>query len=231
VLVKHIQKTSLIDFPGQIASTIFVGGCNFKCEYCYNIDLVYNHAEIPTISEIEVLDFLEKRKHLIDGVAITGGEPTCQKDIINFLKKLRGLDLKIKLDTNGYEPKILESIIAANLVDYIAMDIKAPLNNYSEVAGTEVNRSKILESINLIKSLSINYEFRTTVWAGFFEKYDIHKMLEPLKNAKLYFFHNFFEHGKSDSSKFKPLSKKDISPILKIAQSFVNEVKLRGEWY
>ena len=137
--IKYIQKTTLIDFPGQIASTIFVGGCNFNCDFCYNQALLEKHHEIPNVSEEKIISLLENRKKFIDGIAITGGEPTVQKRLIPFIKEIKKIGFQVKLDTNGYRPDVLQEIINQDLVDYIAMDIKAPLSKYSDIARVEIN--------------------------------------------------------------------------------------------
>jgi pyruvate formate lyase activating enzyme len=232
--IKYIQKTTLIDFPGQIASTIFVGGCNFDCDFCYNQALLEKHHEIPNVSEEEIIDLLKSRKKFIDGIAITGGEPTIQKRLIPFIKEIKNLGFKIKLDTNGYRPDILQEIIAQALVDYIAMDIKAPLNRYSEIANIEVDPKLIEESINILKQSNIKYEFRTTVYRGMFDQEEFEKMFILAKNAKQYFLQNFYaahENEENERPSFSPLTRKEIFPILDIAKKYVRNIELRGTWY
>ncbi|MFC1770501.1 anaerobic ribonucleoside-triphosphate reductase activating protein [Candidatus Margulisiibacteriota bacterium] len=231
MFIKHLHKTTLIDYPGQIASTLFVGGCNFRCCFCYNNDLVYNHENIPTISDTDILDFLKNRIGLIDGVVITGGEPTCQQGLMEFLKELRSFDLKIKIDTNGYNYEVLKEIIGNQLADYIAMDLKAPLENYKEVTGVDLDTNLVEKSINLLKNQdSIISEFRTTVWKGYFDKYDPKKLLAPIKGASLYYIHNFFSLVKELPSSYLPASKEEVAGVLSLANKDIKEVKLRGDW-
>ena len=138
------QKTTLLDYPGHVAATIFTGGCNFRCPFCHNSDLLFNPA--PLISEEEILTFLRKRKSILSGICITGGEPTLQTDLSEFIEKVRSLGYKIKLDTNGYRPEIISDLLNRNLLDYIAMDIKAGYSNYSKVCGiSNLNMETIRE--------------------------------------------------------------------------------------
>jgi pyruvate formate lyase activating enzyme len=167
---KGIQKTTLLDYPDEIACTLFLGGCNFNCSYCYNPDLVLNKETGVSIAEEEVLEFLKERKKFLDGVCITGGEPLLHYPLLlGFLKKVKSLDYKIKIDTNGSFPHPLRKIIEEKVVDYIAMDIKAPLSRYKEIVGRPIDQpnncweTEIEESVKLIKNSGVDYEFRTTV--------------------------------------------------------------------
>jgi pyruvate formate lyase activating enzyme len=229
--IKHIHKTTLIDFPGQIASTIFVSECNFNCNFCYNSSLIEINNAIPSIPQEEAIAFLNNRKHLIDGIAITGGEPTLQKDLIPFLNKIRELGLKIKIDTNGYKPEVLAKILEHSLADYIAMDIKASFSKYSQVANKEINIKKIAESIEILMASTIEYEFRTTVWNNYFNQIKAEELLAPIKKAKNYYLHNYVNPDKNSESTFYPMPKNQITPILDIAKKLINNVQLRGNWY
>ena len=158
------QKTTLLDYPGHVAATLFTGGCNFRCPFCHNSNLILNPTSSSLISEDEIFHFLKKRKNILSGICITGGEPTLQTDLAEFIKKLKSLEYKIKLDTNGYHPKILSDLLDQNLLDYIAMDIKSGYSNYSDICGiSNFNITPITESISVIENSGINYEFRTTV--------------------------------------------------------------------
>src|SRR3989338_3543069 len=143
--IKGLQKTTLVDFPTYIASTIFISSCNFKCGFCYNVDLVNDQKKLPIISEEEILQFLEKRKNVLDGVCITGGEPTLYKNLKNFIKKIKEIGYKIKLDTNGTNPLLLKELIDEKLVDYVAMDIKSSKEKYNKAAGVPVDMKKVQE--------------------------------------------------------------------------------------
>lgn len=161
--IKAIQEITLLDYPDKIASTIFFGGCNFKCPSCHNPGLVFNQGGI--LSEKEILDELEKRKKFIQGVCLTGGEPLLSdlEELKKFLRKIKQKKLSVKLDTNGSFPEKLKNLIDSGLIDYIAMDVKAGLDLYSKVAGVKVNTDKIKQSIKIISESGVDYEFRTTV--------------------------------------------------------------------
>ncbi|MCK4265066.1 anaerobic ribonucleoside-triphosphate reductase activating protein [Candidatus Babeliales bacterium] len=228
--IKSIQ-TTLIDYPGHIAAIVFVGGCNFRCDYCYNKELV-NHPETqPTLTDEEIFSYLNGRKNLIEGLVITGGEPTIQKHLKDFIINVRALGLKIKLDTNGYLPSVLKNLLDLNLIDYVAMDVKAPLHKYSEVVGVNINTDKILESINLLKNGSVAYEFRTTVWDKGFSQQDFIDIYELVKGAPYYYLQNSYTipcAGKKYS--YEPMSKKDILPVVDLGKKYVSKIDLRGSW-
>lgn len=179
-----LNKLTTQDFPEHLACIIFTKGCNFNCSYCYNRDLVDNKAE--TIDEDYVMAYLYKRRKILDGVVISGGEPTIWDDLIPFIKKVKEFKLDIKLDTNGYNPAMLKEIIDNNLVDYIAMDIKAIPDKYMKVINKKIDFNKILESIDLIKKSNIKYEFRTTIMKDVHDKNDIIKILKLIGDSKLY---------------------------------------------
>ncbi len=165
--IRGILKTSLIDYPGKICSVIFTGGCNLRCGYCHNPDLACNCRDLPLSSNEEVLGFISKRKNLIDGVTITGGEPTLSRNLDSFLEKVKSIGLSVKLDSNGLKPDVLRRILARGLIDYAAIDIKTSPEKYSRLAGTDVDFSLIIESIDAIRGGGIDYEARTTCVPGF----------------------------------------------------------------
>ena len=181
-----LQKFSFIDYPGKTAAIIFTQGCNFKCSYCHNPQLVYPSLFQVSIPEEEIFAFLESRKNQLDGVVITGGEPTLQSDLTEFITKVKNMGFLIKLDTNGSNPKVLEQIIKQKLVNFIAMDIKAPFDKYNSVCCVPVNIDNIKLSINLIKKSGINFLFRTTYdKTKLFDK-DIQTMTDFLNVADFY---------------------------------------------
>lgn len=161
--IKAIQEITLLDYPNKIASTIFFWGCNFKCPSCHNPSLVFNEGDVLT--EKEILDELEKRKKFITGVCLTGGEPLLSdlEELKKFIGKIKQKKLSVKLDTNGSFPEKLKSLIDSGLIDYISMDVKAPADLYSKVAGVQVNTDKIKKSIKIISASGVDYEFRTTI--------------------------------------------------------------------
>jgi pyruvate formate lyase activating enzyme len=187
-----LDKFSLLDYPGKVSSIIFLSGCNMNCSYCYNSDLIKMGES--NYSEEEVLEFLNSRVGKIDGVVITGGEPTLNNDLIDFIKKIKKMGLLVKLDTNGSNPSILKELIDNKLLDYIAMDIKTSLNNYNNVTNVNTDINNIKESINMIKNSGLDHEFRTTV-------YNIHDENDLIEIAKLvspskYFLQDFMKTDK-----------------------------------
>jgi len=204
-----IQKTSLLDYPDTISAIIWTVGCNFRCPFCYNRDLVF--GKVPTITEEEVLSFLKKRIGLLEGLVITGGEPLIQEDIVDFISKVKKLGYLVKIDTNGIYPEKLKELIDKKLVDYIAMDIKAPKKKYDSLSGKKVDIKKIEKSIDIIKKSGIDYEFRTTFIPDFLTKEDIKEISKWLKSSKKFFIQQF----KNDVSL--------ISPKLENKKPYLNE--------
>jgi len=178
------QKFSLIDYPGKISAVIFTQGCNFRCPYCHNPELLETKAGL--INEKQVLDFLETRKRQLEAVVITGGEPTLQLDLIIFLEKVNKMGFLVKLDTNGTKPRIIKKALELNLVDYVAMDIKGPIGKYEEIAGVKVNTTDIVKSIKLIMEKALDYEFRTTITREQLKKEDIKEIGRLINGAKKY---------------------------------------------
>lgn len=157
-----LLKFTLIDFPGRPAAVIFTQGCNFRCRYCHNPELVYPHMFTEPVVEEEIDAFLKRRQGTLEGVVVSGGEPTLFDDLPQFLRKLKSMGYAVKLDTNGTRPDMLKEIIDNKLVDFIAMDLKAPLEKYALITGVDFNMSIIQQSMDLIRSAGIGYEFRTT---------------------------------------------------------------------
>lgn len=184
-------KLSLVDYPGKTAAVIFAQGCNFRCPYCYNKELVIPSCFQAVIPEEEVISFLAKRKDVLGGVVITGGEPTLQKDLLEFLRRVQHLGYPVKLDTNGSRPDILKEVIKENLVDFIAMDVKAPLNSYQKLAGVPIAAHFIQESILIIKSSGIKHQFRTTVVKSLLSDGDFSQLAHLVKGAQRYVLQNF----------------------------------------
>lgn len=157
-----LVKFTLIDFPGTPAAIVFTQGCNFRCCYCHNPELVYPHLFTPSMPEEEVLSFLQRRQGTLEGVVISGGEPTLQEDLVRFMADIKALGYKTKLDTNGTRPEVLKELIDKKLVDFIAMDLKAPLEKYAAITGVEANSTVIKQSMDLIVKSGLDYQFRTT---------------------------------------------------------------------
>ncbi len=189
--IAYMQRTSLIDYPGKISAIVFTQGCNFRCPYCHNPELVDPELFTEPMKTGEILDFFEKRKGKLDACVITGGEPCLQKDLILFIKDIKDAGFLVKLDTNGSMPDVVEACLDRGLVDYIAMDIKAPLDKYSQVAGVKVDTDAIEKSIRLIKEACPSYEFRTTIVKELLTPNDIVKIGETIRGARLYILQKF----------------------------------------
>lgn len=182
--ISGLQKNSFVDYPGRMCAVVFTPGCNMDCFYCHNRSLIEGGYE-NLIAASEVLSFLESRKEFLDGVVVSGGEPTLQKGLLAFINAVKRLGYSVKLDTNGTNPEVVESLIDKGLIDYIAMDIKAPFEKYNEICRTEVDIDNIKRSINLLINSGIDYEFRTTLAPGLYTK-DIMEIAEKISGARLY---------------------------------------------
>ncbi len=228
--IKDIQPTTLIDYPGLIATNIFCQGCNFNCKYCYNQTLIPLNNE-PYLEIKDIFDFLEQRKNILEGIVITGGEPTIQPELPVFIKELTKFNLKIKLDTNGYNPKIIEKLIEDKSIDYFAMDIKAPLNKYANITQKTIDQEKIKTSINLIKSSGIDHEFRTTIWQEDFSIKDLDEILKLIAGAQNFYLQNFSSQNQ-DIPKLTPFTKEMLRDFFSKRSLSQNEnfFQLRGEF-
>lgn len=227
--IDGLQKMTLLDFPGKVACTVFTGGCNFRCPFCHNALLVTELPENPDYKIDEILSFLKKRAGLLDGVAITGGEPLMNPDIADFIKEVRDLGYAVKLDTNGSYPERLKSIVGEGLVDYVAMDIKNCKEKYAETIGLKsYDLSKIEESVDFLKSGTVDYEFRTTVVNEFHTVDDILKAAEWIKGAKRYFLQNFVDSGNLIDGSVTGVSKQTMLEMQKAAANFVPQTEIRG---
>ena len=223
------QKTTLLDYPGHVAATIFTGGCNFCCPFCHNSDLVVNPTMSPCISQEEIFAFLKKRKNVLSGICITGGEPTLQTNLSEFIKKVRSLGYKIKLDTNGYRPDVISSLLEDNLLDYIAMDIKAELSNYAKVSGIpNLDTSKIKESISIIENSGIDYEFRTTVVKELHSQEDFLEISEMLSSSSPYFIQSFKDSGNILTPGLSSCDTETLNQYLAIVKNKLPFSSLRG---
>jgi len=229
--IAAIQKLSLIDYPDKIAAIIFTSGCNFRCPYCHNPELVNPLPEsFSTVSEAELFQFLEKRQGKIEAVTITGGEPTLYSDLPELIKKIKDLGFLVKLDTNGTNPTMLKKLLTEKLVDYVAMDIKAPFSRYEEVVGRKVDVAAINKSIGLIKSSGIDYEFRSTILPRLFDEKDIKKMAGLIRGAKRYFLQNFTNQGKVLAEDFrteKGFKSEELKRLAAAGREFVKECRTR----
>lgn len=227
--IDGLQKMTLLDFPGKVACTVFTGGCNFRCPFCHNALLVTKLPEKPDYSEDEILSFLEKRTGLLDGVAITGGEPLLNPDIADFIRKIRSMGYAVKLDTNGSFPERLKAIVGEGLVDYVAMDIKNRKEKYAETIGLKnLDLSKIEESVEFLKSGAVDYEFRTTVVEQFHTVEDIRAAAEWISGAKRYFLQNFVDSGELICEEVSGVNKETMLKMKSAAADFVPQTEIRG---
>lgn len=228
MIIKGLQKTTLLDFPGKVACTVFTAGCNFRCPFCHNASLVISPDLTDTISEDELFAFLKKRRGILDGVCITGGEPLLQREIEELIKKIRDLSLAVKLDTNGAYPERLRSIIENDLVDYVAMDIKNSKEKYALTAGADVDIGKISESVGLLMSSGIAYEFRTTIVKELHSHEDIRSIGEWIAGADKYFLQSFTNSGELIADGYSAHTPQDMAALLEIAKQYVPNAALRG---
>jgi len=238
MLIGGLQKTTLIDFPGRVAATIFTVGCNFRCPFCHNKDLVtvnnFKKSSFEQVQEEELFRFLESRKGILDGVCITGGEPTIQKDIIDFCRKLKDLSLEVKLDTNGTRPGVIDKLLKDNLVDYIAMDVKNDFDNYKKAVGLKTDIEKVVESLKKIIQAKIEFELRTTVVPGIHNKANLEKLagqLKELSSRSFLVLQNFQPQNCLDDKlcSKEPFTSKELDKMLKAVKKILPKSKIRGE--
>lgn len=226
------QKLTLIDYPGKVATTVFTTGCNFRCPFCHNPQLV-NLPSLQTgnLMEKEFFDFLKKRKGKLEGVCITGGEPIIQKDLVDFIKKIKKMGFAVKLDTNGMRPDILKKIIDQKIVDFIAMDIKNSLKKYSKTSGVKVDTDRIKLSVELIRNSGLPYEFRTTAVPGFHEEKDFLEIATWLKGSKKYFLQEYRGEKTLDAKigKITQGKKLDLEKIKKKIEKSFDFVGIRSK--
>lgn len=224
-----LQRFSLIDFPKKISAVVFTQGCLFRCPFCHNPSLVLQEQFGPSLSIEEVLSFLTLRKNQIDGVVISGGEPTIQPLLEDFIRKVKTLGLAIKLDTSGICPEVLEYLLQENLLDYVAMDIKAPLDKYAEIVGVKIDTAKIAKSITLLKNSSIDYEFRSTILPSLHTKEDILAMGKLVSGAMRYVLQTFSPEITLDQTlkTAKGFSPNEMEELAQLIRPFVKECSFR----
>ena len=229
MLISGLQKLTLLDYPGKVACTVFTGGCNFRCPFCHNASLVLPERMAHDSSEEAVLAFLKKRQGILDGVAVTGGEPLLHKDIDLFLKKVKDLGYKIKLDTNGSFPDRLIQLCKAGLVDRVAMDIKNSPALYEKTVGATVNMADIERSKDFLLSGTVDYEFRTTTVKGLHTADSIKEAAKWIKGAKEYYLQQFKDSGDIlDIECLGAFDEKEMELLRVAASEFVPAAQLRG---
>jgi pyruvate formate lyase activating enzyme len=223
------QKTSLLDYPDNISAIIWTVGCNFRCPFCYNKNIVEGNVEL--IPEEEILSFLKKRKGMLDGLVISGGEPLMQDDIKDFIKKVKELGFLVKIDTNGMYPKKLKELLDDKLVDYIAMDVKAPKEKYGKLTGNKSDLKKIDQSIKIIMNIAPDYEFKTTFVPGLLKKEDIVEIGKWLKGSRKYYLQKFKNDVpllSSELAKTNPYPKEEFLETINRIKSYFKKCDVRG---
>lgn len=229
MLIHGFNKSTLLDYPKHLAATIFIGGCNMRCPFCHNASLVLRPHTQPTIDPKDILAYLNKRKNILEGVCITGGEPTLYADITALIASIKELGLKVKLDTNGTNPDIIKKLIDNRLIDYVAMDIKNSKEKYKITSGNKaLSLDNIEESISFLLSDKVEYEFRTTLVNELHTKQDMDSIGKWLKGAKAYYLQAYKDSGDIISPGFTAPSKDTLILYKDILFPYIENVHLRG---
>ena len=222
------EKLSLVDFDTHTACTLFTAGCNFRCPFCHNGDLVINPTEFQRVTDDDIFGYLNKRKGLIDAVVITGGEPTLQKDLPKFAKRIKDLGFAVKLDTNGTNPEMLKRLVKEKLIDYVAMDVKSSKEGYQKAIGLKGFPSKVAESVEYLKTNAIDYEFRITLVDELITLSDIQQMADWLKNSKIIVLQRFVERDGCIKKGLNEVAKEKAEEYAKVFEKANIKVKLRN---
>jgi pyruvate formate lyase activating enzyme len=233
VHIKALLPASVIEYPGHIADVLYVGACNFRCPFCYNVDLVLRPECLPDLDESGLLQHLRPRVKFVDALVISGGEPTLQPDLIPFLSEVRQTGLKIKLDTNGYQPAVLGQCLERGLLDYVAMDIKSSPGKYARAAGVSVDVERIQQSIALLLHSSVDSEFRTTVVPGLVDADDVRAIVQLISGARRYYLQAFRPGPTIGGAKYEaPAARSPTAELMQemaaLATPWVQEVGIRG---
>lgn len=227
--IKGWQKLSLLDYPKKTSTILFLGGCNLRCPYCHNMELLDCDETDDLHNEKEIMDFLDKRIGLLEGVVISGGEPTTVKGIVEFIRKIKDKGFLVKLDTNGFFPDVIEELLGKELIDYIAMDIKNCKDRYKETVGLlSVNIKNVTRSIEIIKNSKIDYEFRTTVTKEYHTERDLRQIVNWIKGSKKWFIQQYRDSPTNLTHHLRPIENKVIDKLLPYAEQKIDDVKLRG---
>lgn len=227
--VMGLQKLTLLDFPGRMACTVFTGGCNFRCPFCHNASLVIGPEYVPLMTEEEFFDFLNKRFEILDGVCVTGGEPTLQPDLEQFLTKIKAIGYAVKLDTNGFLPDKLIDLVNKGLVDYVAMDIKSSPSGYGRATGIRnFNFTPIQRSIDFLKSGKIDFEFRTTVVKELHGEAEIQDIGDLIAGDHKYYLQGFEDSGNLINDGLHGYSEKEMKSLLNLLKNRLPNAEIRG---
>lgn len=227
--IHGFNKTTLLDYPKHLAATIFLGNCNYRCPFCHNSSLVLSPETQPVFLENWVLSTLESRKNILEGVCITGGEPTLHKELPDFIRRIKSLDLKVKLDTNGTNFAMINHLIDNHLIDYVAMDIKSSIEHYDKSSGVmNPSLDDVCACVDLLKNGHIDYEFRTTVVKEFINKDDIHSIAQWLQGAKSYYLQAFLDSGDIIGSNLHGYSLEELKAFKTHLDIYIQHVSIRG---
>lgn len=226
--ISGLQKLTLLDFPGKIACTVFTSGCNFRCPFCHNASLV-NGKNNDFISEDDFFAFLDKRIGILEGVCITGGEPTLQKDLKDFIMNIKKRGFLVKLDTNGYKPDVIIDLIESNLLDYVAMDIKNSKEKYPLTVGLDsFDISPIITSVEYLTQNKVDFEFRTTVVKELHTPQDITDISKWIQNTPKYYLQQFVDSGDILSGSFNGYDENEMKNLLKLSLDYIKNAEIRG---
>ena len=230
MLIKGLQKLTLLDFPEKMACTVFTFGCNFRCPFCHNASLVLSdRADDFTITEEEFFSFLQKRRGILEGVCVTGGEPTLQPDLPDFIRKIKSMGYAVKLDTNGYRPDVLKALVAEGLLDYVAMDIKNSLPRYGETAGIPTLRTApIEESAAFLMEGSVPFEFRTTLVRGLHTPESVADMGKWLAGDESFLLQTFEDSGDLIGEGLSAFDRAETEALLAVLCNYVPNAQIRG---
>ncbi len=224
-----LNKTTLLDYPQRTACTIFTGNCNLRCVYCHNSSLVSDPDKSLIIPEEDIFAFLEKRKNVLQGVCITGGEPTVQNGLKEFTRKIKGKGYDVKLDTNGLRPDVIKELVSENLLNMIAMDIKADRQRYPYITGVpEIDLDKIDESIRFLISCNVEYEFRTTVVKEYFDEAAAENIGQWLNGSKCLYLQSFTDSGSVPVRGLHACGRDELEHFAGILSKYIERVELRG---
>lgn len=227
--IHGFNKLTLLDYPGKVGCTVFLGGCNFRCPFCHNAGLVISPECEPVVAEEEILSVLKKRQGVLEGVCITGGEPTLSEDLAEFLEKIKRLGYPVKLDTNGYQPQTLKELAREKLIDYVAMDIKNSPQEYARTTGVfQLDMSRIEDSVSYLMGSSLEYEFRTTVTRELHQTSDIIAIGKWLKGCSRYYLQAYRETENVISPVFSGYSRKELQEFCDLLAEWIPLVEVRG---
>ena len=230
-MIGGLQKLTLLDYPGKVACTVFLTGCNFRCPFCHNAPLVLSPDPADCLGSDEVLEYLESRRGRLDGVCVTGGEPLLDPETPGLLRDIKKLGFSVKLDTNGSFPDVLEAVISEGLVDHVAMDIKTDPAHYSDAAGCRADVGAVCRSADLLRGGAVSFEFRTTVMRGLHTAESIEEIGKRFGGDYRYFLQNYVkpEFPVGDSSAFDAFDENEMKFLLTIASKYFTKAEIRGK--